>query len=115
MAEQDAVINGRQPIDDGIVVQVAGEIDLVSSPQLRVELMELVDAGHDRLVVDLSGVPFMDSSGVATLVEALQRQRHASRQLVLCGLQPKVRSIFEISRLDMVFPIAPDASAAGSI
>ena len=74
--------------------------------------MEILEPGIDRLVIDLSAVPFMDSSGVATLVEALQVQRRGSNKLVLCGLQPKVRSIFEIARLDMVFAIADDASAA---
>ena len=57
----------------------------------------------------------MDSSGVATLVEALQVQRRKGRKLVLCGLQAKVRSIFEISRLDRVFQITEDAAAAGDV
>jgi len=115
MAEQDAVIGQRQSIDDGMVVKPEGEIDLIRSPQLRAELMELLDQGMARLIVDLSDVPFMDSSGVATLVEALQIQRRKSNKLVLCGLQAKVRSIFEISRLDMVFQITEDAAAAGDV
>ena len=65
-----------------------------------------------KLVLDLSGVPYMDSSGVATLVEALQTQRKAGNKLVLCSLQPKVRGIFEIARLNMVFDIVSDSAAA---
>jgi anti-sigma B factor antagonist len=74
--------------------------------------MELLDAKPARLVLDLSRVPFMDSSGVATLIEALQLQRRAGSKLVLHGLQPKVRGIFEIARLDTVFTIVDGADAA---
>ena len=112
MAEQDSVISDRQTIEDGVVLKVEGEVDLIRSPQLRVELMQVLDGGVSRLVIDLSGVPFMDSSGVATLVEALQIQRKKSSKLVLCNLQQKVKSIFEISRLDMVFIITDDIESA---
>lgn len=112
MDQQNTVICDRQPLDDGLVVKAEGEIDLIRSPQLRAELMQVLSDDLDRLVIDLSEVPFMDSSGVATLVEALQVQRKKSKKLVLCNLQPKVRSIFEISRLDMVFTIADDVAAA---
>ena len=115
MAEHDAVIGRRHSIDDGVVITPEGEIDLIRSPQFRAELIELLDQGTGRLIVDLSQVPFMDSSGVATLVEALQVQRRKGRKLVLCGLQAKVRSIFEISRLDRVFQITEDAAAAGDV
>ena len=68
MAEED-VISQRQTIDDGMVIKLDGEIDLMRSPQLRNELMHIVKDGVPRLVIDLTEVPFMDSSGVATLVE----------------------------------------------
>jgi anti-sigma B factor antagonist len=56
----------------------------------------------------------MDSSGVATLVEAMQIARKQSTRLVLCGMQSKVRSIFEIARLDRVFTIVDDREAAAT-
>ncbi len=58
-----------------------------------------------RVVVDLSGVPYMDSSGVATLVEAMQVARKTRTVLILCNLTDRVRSIFEIAKLEMVFRI----------
>lgn len=97
---------------DATVVTPIGEVDLTASPVLRQELKKLQSAPPKRLVVDLSQVPYMDSSGVATLVEAMQIARRNNTRLVLCGMQPKVRSIFEIARLDTVFAIAPDADAA---
>ena len=92
---------------DGFVVTPVGDIDLTGSPTLREELKRLSNSRPARLVVDLSGVPYMDSSGVATLVEALQMARRNRSKLVLCCLQDRVRSIFEIARLEMVFRIVP--------
>jgi anti-sigma B factor antagonist len=110
MSEQ--VIRNQEKLADGVCVALAGEVDLSRSPELRSALLELVKTRPVRLVVDLSGVPYMDSSGVATLVEALQQQRRHQGKMVLCGLQPKVRSIFEIARLDMVFTIVEDPGKA---
>ena len=74
--------------------------------------MSLLQPGLSRLVVDLSGVSYMDSSGVATLVEAMQVQRQKDNKLVLCALQPRVKGIFQISRLDTMFTIADDRETA---
>ena len=112
MTDSKAVLYECQSLDGGLLAKARGEIDLVRSPQLRVELMRMLDKGVGKLVLDLSDVPFMDSSGVATLVEALQVQRKKGNKLVLCGMQPKVRSIFEIARLDMVFTITDDPQTA---
>lgn len=97
---------------DTTVVTPEGEIDLHRSPAFRERLKKIAETRPKILVVDLSLVPYMDSSGVATLVEAMQISRRQSTSLVLCGLQDKVRSIFEIARLDMVFKIVPTADEA---
>jgi anti-sigma B factor antagonist len=97
---------------ESVIVRPAGDVDLAGSPTLRVELKRVQAGKVGRLVIDLSGVPYMDSSGVATLVEAMQVSRRAGTKLVLCGLQDKVRSIFEIARLDTVFTIVADTDAA---
>ena len=75
-----------------------GDVDLSRSRQAQA-------AKPSKLVVDLAGVEYMDSSGVATLVEALQIARKNNTKVVLCDLKDKVRSIFEIARLDTVFTI----------
>ena len=112
MAKTDVIITRQQPLSDGILVSIHGEIDFSRSPDLRSELLILLGKKPGRMVLDLSGVPYMDSSGVATLVEALQIQRKASSKLVLCGLQPKVRGIFEIARLNLVFTIVDNCDTA---
>jgi len=96
------------------VVSPEGEVDLNVSPEFQQALREAIGRKPARLVVDLSSVPYMDSSGVATLVDALQQTRKVGGTLVLCGLQPKVRSIFEITRLDAVFTIVKSLDEARS-
>jgi anti-sigma B factor antagonist len=106
-------ITVKSEVRDGATfVTPVGEVDLTASPVLRQELKKLQGDRPQRLIVDLSQVPYMDSSGVATLVEAMQIARKNNTKLVLCGMQQKVRSIFEIARLDTVFAIAPDAAQA---
>ena len=112
MSPDDSIITQTEPIEDGVYLALSGDIDLSRSPELRQSLINMTARGHKRIVVDLAAVPYMDSSGVATLVEALQAQRKAGGKMVLCGLQEKVRSIFEIARLDMVFTIVDDRQAA---
>ena len=114
MSDADNVIAGSEQVDGGEVVRLAGDIDFSRSPTLREGLLKRIGKKPARLIVDLSAVPYMDSSGVATLVEALQAQRQAGGKLVLCNLQSKVRGIFEIAKLDMVFTIVDDVEAAAS-
>jgi len=97
---------------DTTIVRPIGDVDMSCAPSLRHWIGEAQNDNPTRLVIDLTGVPYMDSSGVATLVEAMQVARRKNVRLVLCCLQEKVRSIFEIARLDMVFTIADDADTA---
>lgn len=94
-------------VGESIVFRPSGEIDLGRAPSLRMQLKEAQAKKSERLIVDLVNVPYMDSSGVATLIEAMQTARKTGARLVLCGLQDKVRSIFEIAKLNMVFTIVP--------
>lgn len=94
-----------ETIKDTVVMKPSGEIDLGVAPSFRVQISQAQQSRPSRLVIDLGDVPYMDSSGVATLVEAMQMARRTNTRLILCALQEKVRSIFEIARLDMVFTI----------
>lgn len=98
-------VRGVRWIGRSAVVDVEGDIDLSRSPQFQHSLLEVVAQGPARIVVNLADVPYMDSSGVASLVKLLSRARHGNLKLHLVGLQPRVRSIFEITRLDTVFDI----------
>ncbi len=101
-----------EEIADGVILRPTGEIDLSCASMLRKRLGEVQETKPLRLIIDLSAVPYMDSSGVATLVEAMQIARRNGSKLVLCALQSKVLAIFEIARLDMVFKIVESVEEA---
>jgi anti-sigma B factor antagonist len=110
MPEESAV--AVEKVDGVTVVSPEGDIDLSRSPALRSALRQVQMAKPSRLVVDLARVDYMDSSGIATLVEALQNARRAETRMVLCGMKERVRSIFEIARLDTVFTIVESREQA---
>jgi anti-sigma B factor antagonist len=96
------------------IVEVEGEVDLYSSPQLRKILLDLTKDEPNAILVDLGLVKYMDSSGIATMVEALQQTRKNSGKLKLANLRDAVRDVFELSRLDKVFDIYPTINDAMS-
>ena len=102
-----------EEIGDGVIVRPVGDIDLRGASSLRVRIGEVQRRNPARLVIDLTEVPYMDASVVATLVEAMQVARLGSGILILCGLQERVRSVFEITRLDnAVFTIVETTDQA---
>ena len=88
-----------EEIADGVIFRPAGEIDLRRATWLRDRLTALLDKHPPRLVVDLRDVDHMDSPAIAVLLTILQAARQRSTSLVLCRLQDRVRSLFEITRL----------------
>ncbi|MEL6328560.1 MAG: STAS domain-containing protein [Planctomycetota bacterium] len=91
---------------DAMVVAPRGDVDMACSPELRVALRSALDKPVPRVVVSFEDVTYMDSSGLATLVEAMRGAKSANKALVLYGLNDKVRAIFEIARLHQFFTIA---------
>jgi len=87
------------------VVGVAGDIDLNSSTVFQQKLLDLLAQGPKKIVLDLHAVPYMDSSGVASLVKLLSRSRKVGAAVFLTGLTDRTRSLLEITRLDTVFDI----------
>ncbi len=104
-----------EPCDCGVIIRPHGDVDLSSSPDLRTALREAIARNPDTAIVDLAAVAYMDSSGVATLVEALQLARRNNSRLVLCQLNDRVQSIFQIARLDAIFTIVDDLDAASEV
>lgn len=113
MTDEGSMISARQSIDGGVLVVLSGEINFDRSPLLRNELVKMLQHdGVNKLVLDMASVEYMDSSAVAALVEVMQIQRRRRQKLILCRMQPKVKGIFEIARLDTVFTIVDDLDAA---
>ncbi len=94
------------------IVRPEGDVDLSSSSALRTSLQEAHESTEGKLIIDLANVQYMDSSGVATLVECLQLSRRSGTTLLLCQLHERVLSVFQIARLDGVFDIVPSLDEA---
>ena len=87
-----------------VVASFSGEVDLEHSPAARQVLLECVGRGK-KVLVDLSAVEYIDSSGVASLVEAFQRAKKAGQGFALVAVNEAPRRVLQLARLDKVFTI----------
>jgi anti-sigma B factor antagonist len=94
------------------ILAIEGELDLNNVPVVREQLASAVASKTQRVLLDLSGLSYIDSSGLALFIESLQRIQAYGGKLALFGLRDSVRSIFEIARLDQVFQLFPDKDTA---
>jgi anti-sigma B factor antagonist len=95
------------------ILDVVGDIDLYNSPEVRKAVLEAVRApGAERVVMNLQKVRYIDSSGVASLVEGLKTSRVQNVKFVLLGLSPAAREVLELSRLIKVFDVADSEEQA---
>lgn len=92
--------------DGAMILDVSGDIDLYNSPEIRKALLEaLQNKSAKRVVVNLKDVRYIDSSGVASLVEGLKKARERSQRFILFGLSNAAREVLELSRLIKVFEV----------
>ncbi|VAX14358.1 hypothetical protein MNBD_GAMMA24-142 [hydrothermal vent metagenome] len=96
------------------IIALCGEVDLHFSPKAReIILKHLQDKNH--VLVDLSDVSYIDSSGVASLVEGFQHARTHDLKFALLGVSKAAMQILQLSRLDKVFPIITNTAEAGQL
>ena len=95
----------------GAVVALTGDVDLQTSPAVRLKLLESLEK-HKRIVVDLSAVNYIDSSGVASLVEAFQVSRKKGASFSLASVSAAAMRVLSLARLDKVFTIHASVEAA---
>ena len=88
------------------IISVKGEIDLYSSTMLRKYILTTMKQHHPRgLIVELDAVTYIDSSGIATMVEGLQLANQSDTKFKVAGLSPRVLEVFELVKLEQVFDI----------
>lgn len=93
-------------------VDLEGDLDFHTSPELRRELTKQMGEEVRQVMVDLQKVPYIDSSGLATFVELFQKIRRRKGRLILFNLCQGVRSVFEIAKLDTLFQLAKNEEEA---
>jgi len=87
------------------VIALSGEVDVYTSPRLKQEMVDLLNRGTVRLVVDLSSVQYLDSTGLGVLIGGLKRAREREGDLRLICDNPRILRIFEITGLTKIFDI----------
>ncbi len=102
-------------VGDGVAISVSGDVDLYSSPKLREAIIEAVESKLSPVVVNLAKVTYIDSSGIATLVEGFQLSKEYDGKFRLAEISERVAEVLHLARLDKVFDIrATEAEALES-
>jgi len=94
------------------VVALSGEIDGMGSQELGARLLREFEHGHNRIVLDMAGVSYVNSAGVGELAMAAKRARGLEGDLALCALQDRVRRVIELVRMDQLLVVAEDCERA---
>jgi len=105
---------GFETQGQSVIVSPQGEIGYSEATVFRTWLRKAHDSKSARIIVDLAKVDYMNTPGVATLVESLQISKRNKTRLILCGMNEKVFAIFKIARLDTVFEICPTLADANA-
>ncbi len=95
-----------------MVCRIDGDVDINTSPSIKKLFDKALAKKAAKMVVNLQGVNYVDSSGLATLVEILKNMRQYGGKLKLSNLSPKIKSLFDITKLDKLFEIASDEEEA---
>ena len=89
--------------NDVVVLAVDGDIDLNSSPEMRKKFEELIVNNSVKIVVNFQNVNYIDSSGLATVIEMLQRLKKTQGELRLSNMSEKIKNLLEITKIDKLF------------
>jgi anti-sigma B factor antagonist len=109
----NSAMEWRELTTDGVLIlELNGEIDLQHSPEMRRILQARIAQQTPALLLDFSNVKYIDSSGLATLIEYYQKSRAYRGKIAIAGLNPRVHSIFDLVRLNEVFSIYATVSEA---
>jgi len=98
-------VETQKPQEEVAVIALSGEVDVYTSPRVKQEVVDLLNAGTTRLIVDLSGVEYLDSTGLGVLIGGLKRARERDGDLKLVCDNLRILRIFEITGLTKIFEI----------
>ena len=108
----DIKVNVREAKGDSSIVDLAGEIDVYTSPKLKDAISGLIDRGVYNLVINLEKVRYIDSTGLGVLIGGLKRVREHGGSVNLVCTNPQIKKIFDITGLVMIFGIFDSEDAA---
>ena len=98
-------MNTRSVDDEASIIDLEGEVDVYTAPQLKQQIITLLDGGVRRVVANLTAVDYLDSTALGVLIGGLKRLRERDGTLDLICPNPRIKRIFEITGLDKIFDI----------
>ena len=98
--------------NDVVICSLEGEINIGSSLELRKVFEAIIQRNEKKVLVDFSGVSYIDSSGLATLIEMFHRLKKIGGALRLCNMDQKIKNIFEVTKLHKLFAIFENRETA---
>lgn len=87
------------------IIALEGEVDVYTAPQLKQQMISLLESGATEMIVDLTKVDYLDSTALGVLIGGLKRMRERDGNMVLICPSPRIRRVFEITGLDKIFDI----------
>lgn len=102
----------EEKLNDILICKTEGEININTSPELRKAFDEYIQRGIKKVLFDFSQISYIDSSGLATLIELLQRLNKSGGKLNICNVSEKIKNIFEVTKLHKLFKIYEDRQDA---
>jgi anti-sigma B factor antagonist len=108
----DLMITESFPKDNTVILSVEGRINAITAGDLKKRIKQLVAKGYIHLILDLTGVSFIDSSGLSAIVTGLKATHEQDGSIKLVGLSKKTKHVFELTRLTRVFEFYQDVDSA---
>jgi anti-anti-sigma factor len=103
----------KHHVNDTIdTVNLSGRLMMADANEVREKLKQIIEQGSGKLLIDLDGLTFIDSSGCSVLISAFKAIRTRQGRLVLCSLSPEIQSLIELTRLNEIFEIFAEKEAA---
>ncbi|MHB9035946.1 MAG: STAS domain-containing protein [Armatimonadota bacterium] len=87
------------------IIELEGEVDVYTAPQLKQQIINILESGAKELIIDLTKVDYLDSTALGVLIGGLKRMREVDGNMVLICPSPRIRRVFEITGLDKIFDI----------
>jgi anti-sigma B factor antagonist len=108
----DLIVEEKSSCEDYSIIALSGRLNGASAPELKRRIRQIVETGKSRLILDMSGIVFIDSSGLSALISGLKCAREAGGFFRLAGLRDQAAAVIKLMMLDRVFDTYPDAAAA---
>lgn len=106
------MIVNKEKLNEHLVLHIEGRLDTTQSDGFEKEITEILDQGHDKVILDCTGLNYISSSGLRIFLIIQKKMMASGGQFKVCNLQPAIKEIFDMSGFSMIFNIFPDLDTA---